>query len=87
MKNSLLLLQAFQIANLMREYIEVLNAAAEELTKQLQLTNGGVYPPPINTAVVPILPAHPNQIKYPQKGGMQQFRNPQNSTLVAPQPS
>lgn len=70
----------------MREYIEVLNAAAAELTKQLQITNGGVYPQS-NTIAVPNLPAHPNQIKYPQKAGMQQFRNPQNATLVAPQPS
>lgn len=85
--------QAFQIANLIREYSEVLNAAAEEIVKQqqLQLTNGVGYVPVNATVGVPNLPPHPNnQIKYPPKNGPATsvpFRHAANSTLVAPQPS
>lgn len=69
----------------MREYIEVLNA---ELAKQINLTNGVAAPPNNNAIGVSNIPANANnQIKYPPKGAVPQFRNQTNAAMVVPQPS
>lgn len=74
-------MQAYQIANLMREYIEVLNAELRSMATDMAYA-------PNNVNGVPNIPLHANnQIKYPPKGAIPQFRNQPNAAMAVPQPS
>lgn len=83
-------MQAFQIANLIREYTEVLNAATEDQVKE-QFTHQGQ---PLTAAIQQMQIAKyqqmqqakgtPNNIQPNQPNQPAHFRQ---QTLVAPQPS
>lgn len=84
-------MQAFQIANLIREYTEVLNTAAEDQVKE-QFTHQGQ---PLTAAIQQMQIAkyqqmqqakgnNPNNIQSNQPNQPAHYRQ---QTLVAPQPS